>query len=74
MSDLKINFHKSELFLFGNATDKTKEYSRIFTCHVGALPMKYLGLHVDEKRIRNKHWKPPEKIMEKGVKIGKGDY
>ena len=30
MSDLKINFHKSELFLFGEAIDKNDEYAKIF--------------------------------------------
>ena len=41
MSGLKINFHKSEIFLFGVAADKKREYSQIFTCPVGELPMKY---------------------------------
>lgn len=74
MSRLKINFHKSKILLFGNAIDKSEDYSRIFTCPVGTLPMKYLGLPVDEKRIRNKYFKPPEEKMKKNVKTGKGDY
>lgn len=65
MFGLKINFHKSELFLFGEAANKKEEYARIFTCPIGTLPPKYLGLPVDEKRNRNKHWKPPEEWMEK---------
>lgn len=44
---------------------KKNEYSRIFTCPVGVLPSKYLGLPVDEKRIRNKHWKPHDEKTEK---------
>lgn len=44
MSGLKINFHKSELFLFGEAANKKQEYSKIFTCPVGDLPLKYLGI------------------------------
>ena len=65
MSGLKINFHKSELFLFGEAESKKDEYAKIFTCPIGTLPMKYLGLPVDKGRIRNKHWKPTENKMEK---------
>ena len=61
MFGLKINFHKSEIFLFGAAEDKKQEYSRIFTCPVGELPMKYFGLPINNKRIRNKDWKPSEK-------------
>lgn len=64
MSRLKINFHKSELFLFGDANNKAINFAQIFTCTVGALPMKYLGLPLDEKRIRNKSWKHPEDKME----------
>ena len=48
----------------GAAEDKKQEYSRIFTCHVGDLPMRYLGLLVDKKRIKNKDWKSSENKME----------
>jgi hypothetical protein len=30
LSSLKINFHKSELFCFGEAKNKSKEYIRLF--------------------------------------------
>lgn len=53
MSGLKINFHKSELFLFGDAINKAENFAQIFTCPIGSLPMKYLGLHIDKKGIRN---------------------
>jgi hypothetical protein len=29
---LKINFHKSELFCFGDAQSKNEDYATIFTC------------------------------------------
>lgn len=50
MTGLKINFHKSGMFLFGEAIDKATNYATIFTCPIGSLPMRYLGLHVDEKK------------------------
>lgn len=74
MSSLKINFHKSELFLFGEAKSKETYFVDIFTYLVGNLPLKYLGTHVDEKRIRNKHWKNSEDKRRKNVVLGKGGY
>ena len=56
MSGLKINFHKSELFLFGDTVNKSEQYKMIFTCLNGSLPMKYLGIPVNKIRIRNKDW------------------
>lgn len=72
MSGLKINFHKSELFLCGKAKDREANFADIFTCPVGTLPLKYLGMPIDEKRIRNKHWKNSEDKMEKKCSTGKG--
>ena len=68
MSGLKINFHKSELFLFGEAADKSEQYKRIFTCSNGSLPMRYLGIPVNKMRIRNKDWsKVQSKVASKCV-------
>ena len=57
MSGLTINFHKSEIFLFGEAVNKTDIYQEIFTCEVGKIPIKYLGLPVADTRLGNKFWK-----------------
>ena len=57
MSGLSINFHKSDIYLFGEAVDKTDLYQEILTCALGKMPLKYLGLPVSDKRIRNKMWK-----------------
>lgn len=65
MYGLKVNIHKSEFFLFEDDVGKADEYASIFTCPIGSLPMKYLGLPIDKKRIRNKGWKPPEDRMKK---------
>ena len=42
---------------------------RNFTCPIGTLPIKYLGITVDDKRVRNKEWRP---IRNKIVNIGRG--
>lgn len=65
LSGLKINFNKSEVFCFGKAVEKKNQYSQIFTCKVGVLPMKYLGVPIDQKRIFKKDWIDMENKMEK---------
>lgn len=54
MSGLKINFHKSELMLFGKAKKKQDLYQEILTCKMGVIPIKYLGMLVSDSRHRNK--------------------
>jgi hypothetical protein len=64
ISGLKINFHKSELYLFGDGADKGDRYKRNFTCQIGNLSMKYLGLPVNKMRLRNKCWSSVESKIE----------
>lgn len=48
-------------------------YRQIFTCQLGVLPMKYLGVPINMKRIYNKDWKRvEEKIEKKNLGAGKG--
>ena len=64
LSGLKINFHKSELFCFGEAKDMQNEYCQIFGCGMGELPFKYLRIPIHYRRLLNKEWK----IIEDGFK------
>ena len=64
MLGLKINFHKSEIFLFGEATS-THLYQEIFTCEMGKMHLKYLGLLVSDVRLSNKFWKCVTEKIEK---------
>jgi hypothetical protein len=66
MSGLKINFHKSEILCFGNAKEIDYLYADIFTCLIGNLPMKYLGVPIDKKKINNSLWVPMIEKLEKG--------
>jgi hypothetical protein len=50
---LKINFHKSEIFCFGEAKDMHDAYSSIFGCQCGTYPFKYLGIPMHCKRLGN---------------------
>jgi hypothetical protein len=42
LSGLKINFYKSELFCNGEVQKSIDQYTELFGCNPGALPMKYL--------------------------------
>jgi len=44
LSGLKINFHKSELFCFGEAKGVQQEYMNISGCNVGEAPFTYLEI------------------------------
>jgi hypothetical protein len=62
MSGLNINFHKSEVYCLGRAKDRVRQFEEILTCKSGDLPMKYLGIPIDEKRLAVSRWNP---IIEK---------
>ena len=51
LSGLKINFHKSELFCFGEAKEAIQQYTELFGCEQGQFPMrlhaKKLNVHQD---------------------------
>lgn len=65
LSGLKINFHKSEIFCLGEAKEKVQEYKEIFSCKEVYLPLRYLGLPVDDKRLSNAQWGHAEEKIEK---------
>jgi hypothetical protein len=67
LSGLKINFHKSELFCFGNAKDFETDYKNLFGCGIGSLPFRYLGIPIHFRKLKNGEWKPVEDRFEKKV-------
>jgi hypothetical protein len=71
MSGLKINFHKSEIFCLGEAGDKEMWYTDIFTCPHNCLPMKYLGVPIDDKKLCKSLWLPTVEKVEKKWVLGK---
>jgi hypothetical protein len=60
VSGLKINFHKSELICFGDAQDSLDQYMEIFGYKQGDLPLRYLGIPIHFKKLRNSYWKQVE--------------
>ena len=57
LSGLKINFHRSELFCYGEVKEAQQEYMNIFGCPVGVVPFRYLDIPMHHTRILNKDWK-----------------
>lgn len=53
---------------FGAAKDRHAEYARMFTCVVGSLPFKYLGVPVNCVRLCNRYWDNIVEKVEKKVR------
>ena len=57
LSGLKINFHKSELFCFGEAHDHITLFTELFGYEQGQFLMSYLGILIHYRRLTNAEWK-----------------
>ena len=57
LSGLKINFHKSELFCFGDAQEAVGQYAELFGCAQGQFPIMHLGIPIHYRRLSNAEWK-----------------
>jgi hypothetical protein len=72
ISGLKINFHKSELFLFGEARDSVANYVKLFGCGQGQFPINYLRISIHYQRLTIVEWKKVEERLQKRLSIWKG--
>ena len=72
LSGLKINFHKSELFCFGEAKEAIQQYTDLFGCGQGQFSMRYLGIPVHYRRLTNAEWKDVEERLQKRLGSWKG--
>jgi hypothetical protein len=68
LTGLKINFHKSEIYYFGEAKNGENEYRQIFGYESGTLPFKCLGIPIHFRKLKNGEWKSVEDRFE--VKLG----
>ena len=71
LSGLKINFHKSELFSFGETKERTTEYVELFGCKEGDLPFRYLGIPMSPHKLLNKDWRGWRKDFRRSSVVGK---
>ena len=52
LTGLKINYHKSEVIVFGADQGEQQRVANILNYKVGALPMQYLGLPISDRHLR----------------------
>jgi hypothetical protein len=72
LSGLKINFHKSELFCFGDTKERVAEYVSLFGCKEGEFPFRYLGIPMSPSRLFNRDWRAIEERFQKKLSSWKG--
>lgn len=57
-SGLKVNFHKSKVFVIGVSENEVTTCVRILGCEAGAFPFKYLGVPVGANMNLKRNWQP----------------
>jgi len=72
ISGLKINFHKSEIFCFGEAKNYENHYMELFGCNLGNFPIKYLGILIHYIKLSNNDWVRIQERFEHVSVVGKG--
>jgi hypothetical protein len=56
LSDLKINFEKSDILSIGGGNNIDKTFAEIFNCQIGIFPIKYLGVPISARRLGVIDW------------------
>jgi len=51
LSGLTINFHKSDIFVFGVDQSEQEKLADMLNCKLGSWPMRYLGIPISDSRI-----------------------
>jgi hypothetical protein len=55
LSRLKIDFHKSKFFYFGDVKDYELQYEQLFGCKKGSYMFRYLGISMHHRKLNNKN-------------------
>jgi hypothetical protein len=69
---LKINYHKSDIFGCGHASNVKDQYQLLFGCRNWGYPFKYLGISMHYRKLNNCDWKIVEAKFEKKLSGWKG--
>jgi len=51
LTGLKINYHKSEIFVFGVSQGERERLANMLNCVLGELPLKYLGIPISDRHL-----------------------
>jgi hypothetical protein len=54
MSGMKINYHKSEVYVIGGGQDRKEELATKFNYKDGVFPMMYLGTPIHIRKHKNR--------------------
>jgi hypothetical protein len=65
LSGLRINFHKRELFCFGEAQDEASLYADLFGCGQDEFSIRYLGISIHYRRLMLAEWKLIKERLQK---------
>jgi hypothetical protein len=74
MSNLKINFDKSEIILIGGDNNLVVQYAELFNYQVGLFPMKYLGVPIAPGRLHVINWARLEEKYGKKLDVWQGSF
>ncbi|XP_071683220.1 uncharacterized protein [Lolium perenne] len=56
MSGLKINYHKSEVFVLGQRASERNSIANKLNCKLGSFPFIYLGLPISDRKLTLEQW------------------
>lgn len=65
LTGLKINFHESEVYVFGAQQREKERLANMLNCVLGELPLKYLGVPVSDRHLNMGAFSP---ILQKMLK------
>jgi len=65
LSGLKINYHKSEVILFGFSQEEKEREANMLNYRLGALPIKYIGIPVLDSFLGIPAFKGLEKMLKR---------
>jgi hypothetical protein len=74
LSGLKINFHKSEVYVFGYQQQDKEIMANMLNCVLGEFPMKYLGIPVSDHHLGMGAFSPILQKMIKRLNPWKGKH
>lgn len=74
MTGLKINFHKSEVFVYGTTQSEKELFANMLNCSLGELPLKYLGIPVSHKHLNMSEFQSISQKLVKRLDPWKGKF
>jgi hypothetical protein len=72
MSAMKINYHKSGVYVIGESKAKREGITTKFICRLGTFPLVYLGIPVHTRKLRKADFQMVNHKMSKRTKHGRG--